>query len=56
MTLNPMNPHDRRIIHMALQGDKDLKTMSRGKGLYKKVVVYPMRKKDLQEGNTGLPV
>ena len=51
ITLNPMNPHDRRIIHLALQGDKEVKTMSRGEGLYKKVVVYPMRKKDLQEGN-----
>ena len=24
VTLNPMNPHDRRIIHLALQGDKDI--------------------------------
>ncbi len=56
VTLNPMNPHDRRIIHLALQGDKDVKTMSRGEGLYKKVVVYPMRKKDLQEDNSELPV
>jgi spoIIIJ-associated protein len=53
VTLNPMNPHDRRIIHLALQGDKNLKTMSRGEGLYKKVVVYPMRKKDLQEDNSN---
>jgi len=53
VTLNPMNPHDRRIVHLALQGDKEVKTMSRGEGLYKKVVVYPMRKKDLQEGSAG---
>jgi spoIIIJ-associated protein len=51
ITLNPMNPHDRRIVHLALQGDKEVKTMSRGEGLYKKVVVYPMRKKDYQEGS-----
>jgi len=51
VTLNPMNPHDRRIVHLALQGDKEVKTMSRGEGLYKKVVVYPMRKKDHQEGS-----
>ncbi|MGQ9688811.1 MAG: RNA-binding cell elongation regulator Jag/EloR [Desulfobaccales bacterium] len=49
ITLNPMNPHDRRIIHLALQGDRDIKTMSRGEGLYKKVVVYPVRKRDLSE-------
>ncbi len=55
ITLNPMNPHDRRIVHLALQGDKEVKTMSRGEGLYKKVVVYPMRKKDLQEGDTDSP-
>jgi spoIIIJ-associated protein len=53
ITLNPMNPHDRRIIHLALQGDKEVKTMSRGEGLYKKVVVYPMRKKDHQEGSAN---
>ncbi len=52
ITLNPMNPHDRRIVHLALQGDKEVKTMSRGEGLYKKVVVYPMRKKEIQESNT----
>ncbi len=55
ITLNPMNPHDRRIIHLALQGDKEIKTMSRGEGLYKKVVVYPVRKKDLQENSTDSP-
>jgi spoIIIJ-associated protein len=53
ITLNPMNPHDRRIVHLALQGDKEVKTMSRGEGLYKKVVVYPMRKKEIQENSTG---
>uniref|UniRef100_A0A7V4G9E8 RNA-binding protein KhpB n=1 Tax=Desulfobacca acetoxidans TaxID=60893 RepID=A0A7V4G9E8_9BACT len=49
VTLNPMNPHDRRIVHLALQEDKDLKTMSRGEGLYKKVVIYPVKKKEGQE-------
>jgi len=48
ITLNPMNPHDRRLVHLALQGDKELKTMSRGEGLFKKVVVYPVRKKEGQ--------
>jgi spoIIIJ-associated protein len=49
ITLNPMNPHDRRIVHLALQGDAKIKTLSRGEGLYKKVVVYPVRKKTEQE-------
>ncbi|MBW1991165.1 MAG: protein jag [Deltaproteobacteria bacterium] len=49
VTLNPMNPHDRRIVHLALQGDAQLKTLSRGEGLYKKVVVYPVKKKEKPE-------
>jgi spoIIIJ-associated protein len=49
ITLNPMNPHDRRIVHLALQGDTELKTLSRGEGLYKKVVVYPVKKKEEPE-------
>jgi spoIIIJ-associated protein len=53
VTLNPMNPYDRRIVHMALQGDKDLKTVSRGEGLYKKVVISPAKKKDHQEDAAG---
>jgi spoIIIJ-associated protein len=53
ITLNPMNPYDRRIVHLTLQGDKDLKTMSRGEGLYKKVVISPARKKEGQEDAPG---
>ncbi len=53
VTLSPMNPYDRRIVHLALQGDKDLKTMSRGEGLYKKVVISPARKKEGQEDAAG---
>jgi spoIIIJ-associated protein len=49
ITLNPMNPHDRRIVHLTLQGDKELKTLSRGEGLYKKVIIYPAKKKESQE-------
>jgi spoIIIJ-associated protein len=53
VTLNPMNPYDRRIVHMALQGDKDLKTVSRGEGLYKKVVISPAKKSRGQEDAAG---
>ncbi len=49
ITLNPMNPYDRRIVHLALQGDKDLKTMSRGEGLYKKVIISPAKKREGHE-------
>jgi spoIIIJ-associated protein len=33
----PMNPHDRRIVHMALQDDKDVYTDSRGEGFMRKI-------------------
>lgn len=45
VTLNPMNAHDRRIVHLALQQDRDIKTKSRGEGLYKKIIIYPVKKK-----------
>jgi len=35
----PLNPHDRRIVHLALKSDARLDTKSRGEGLLKKVVV-----------------
>jgi spoIIIJ-associated protein len=53
ITLDPMNPYDRRIVHLALQGDKDLKTTSRGEGLYKKVVISPAKKKEVREDAAG---
>ncbi|MBW2558328.1 MAG: protein jag [Deltaproteobacteria bacterium] len=41
VTVNPMNAHDRRIIHMALQDDRDLATRSRGEGAFRKIVIVP---------------
>ena len=44
VTISPMNAHDRRIIHLALQDDKSLRTRSTGTGLYRKVVISPEKK------------
>lgn len=41
VTTNPMNPHDRRLLHLALKGDESLETRSRGEGLLKRVVIIP---------------
>jgi hypothetical protein len=38
---------------MALQDDKALKTVSRGEGLYKKVVISPAKKKASREDAAG---
>lgn len=42
-TTGPLNPHDRRIIHLALKDDNELDTRSRGEGLMKKVVIIPKK-------------
>lgn len=44
VTVNPMNAHDRRIIHLALQDDKQLTTKSRGEGAFRKIIILPARK------------
>lgn len=40
VTLEPMNPYERRIIHSVLQNDKYVATRSEGEEPYRKVVVY----------------
>jgi spoIIIJ-associated protein len=44
VTTNPMNPHDRRLVHLALKDDEHLETRSRGEGLMKRVVIFPKGK------------
>jgi len=44
VTISPMNAHDRRLIHLALQDDKTLRTRSTGTGLYRKVVISSEKK------------
>lgn len=43
VALGPMNPHDRRIIHIALKNEKSLSTISRGEGEFRKIVIVPAR-------------
>jgi len=43
--LEPMNPFERRVIHMALQEDPDIFTKSEGSGNLKKVKIYMKRRK-----------
>lgn len=44
VTLNYLNAHNRRIIHMALQNDQGLTTKSRGEGEYRKLIIVPTNK------------
>ena len=38
---NPMNSRERRVVHLALRGETDLRTESAGVGPGRHVVVYP---------------
>ena len=44
VSLEPMNPYERRIIHSALQADKYVSTHSEGEEPYRRVVVTLARK------------
>jgi len=39
VVVEPMNPQDRRIIHLALQDDEQIATFSRGEGSFRSVVI-----------------
>lgn len=39
--LNPMDPYERRLIHIALKDDDEVATISRGEGFIKRVAIVP---------------
>ncbi|PKM47383.1 MAG: protein jag [Firmicutes bacterium HGW-Firmicutes-8] len=41
VVLEPMNPHERRVIHTALQNNKDVFTYSEGEEPYRKIIIAP---------------
>ena len=47
VSLEPMNPYERRIIHTALQGSKYVTTQSEGQGSARHVVVSPIEQSDI---------
>lgn len=58
VSTSPLNPSERRIIHLALQDDAQLTTQSKGEGLYRSVVISPKKPDTLQtsddrHGNQG---
>lgn len=57
--LEPMNPYERRIIHMALQEDDRVFTRSEGNGTFKKVRVISQKDrhkyKDVDHNKKGIP-
>ena len=49
VSLEPMNPYERRIIHSALQNDKYVTTHSEGEEPFRRVVVTPKRESNYSE-------
>ena len=47
VSLEPMNPYERRIIHTALQGSKYVTTQSEGQGSGRHVVITPLNQSDI---------
>lgn len=45
VSLEPMNPFERRIIHSALQNDRGVDTHSEGDEPYRRVIITPVRRK-----------
>jgi spoIIIJ-associated protein len=43
ISLEKMNPYDRRIVHLALKNENALITKSIGEGIYKKVIIVPRK-------------
>jgi spoIIIJ-associated protein len=46
VVMGALNAHDRRIVHLALERDKSLKTSSRGEGAMKKIIITAANKKE----------
>jgi len=51
VTIDPISPHDRRIVHLALKGDPQLQTKSNGEGFLKSVFIIPNKKKNDKNQN-----
>lgn len=50
---NLLNPHDRRIVHLALKDDEELGTKGSGEGILKKVVIIPKNRHSSKSGRSG---
>ena len=53
VTLNPMSPRDRRIVHVALQDDPGVETRSEGDGYHRRLLIVPIPHRDVHRSGSG---
>lgn len=44
LTTGPMSAQDRRVVHLALKDEHEVRTKSKGEGTLRRVIIYPVRK------------
>ncbi len=42
IVLDPLHPSDRRVVHMALSKDRQVKTYTVGEGPYRNIIIAPI--------------
>ena len=52
VTLNPLNPRDRRVVHLALEDDPLVATRSLGRGYFRRLSIVP---EDVSNARRGRP-
>ena len=53
MRVKPLSPQERRIVHMALHDDADIRTFSVGESNYRSVIIAPVTEGDAEEEDNG---
>lgn len=43
VTVGELNVYDRKVVHMSLKEDRDVRTQSMGSGFYRKLVIFPKK-------------
>lgn len=54
-TIPALNPSERRVVHMVLQEDKEIRSRSVGEGLFKKILIYKPGKGNKPGGGRKRP-